>query len=231
MRCKTAELANRNPRIPKGEKTTDDYKSANVPMFQSRTLNAKHDSHANKRNGGRINANQTIEKNKQTDRCRANKGNRGDNKCGGSVVQRIVGKLTGGLVARTQISRSNYPKVLKPDYCKARLLEIGVGRRFWQSSPSPENARTFYVRVVQPLRRLQRRGVVETLQEITATDDRTPIAVEIIGQVDLTKVSKQQGHPKHCPPAKRNLSRRPCDLTDDAIRRFTDCTVTHNNTR
>ena len=38
---------------------------------------------------------------------------------------------------------------------------------------------------------LQRRGVVKRLQEITATDDRTPIAVEIIGQVDLTKVSKQ----------------------------------------
>jgi hypothetical protein len=32
---------------------------------------------------------------------------------------------------------------------------------------------------------------VERLQEITATDDRTPFAVEIIGQVDLTKVSEQ----------------------------------------
>ena len=53
--------------------------------------------------------------------------------------------------------------MLEPDYCKARLLEIGVGRRFWQSNPSPENARTFYTRVVQPLRRLQRRGVVETV--------------------------------------------------------------------
>jgi hypothetical protein len=84
--------------------------------------------------------------------------------------------------------------MLEPDYCKVRLLEIGVGRRFWQSDPSPENARTFYVRVVQPLRRLQRRGVVERLQEITA-HDKTPIAVEIIGQVDLTKVSKQQGQP------------------------------------
>jgi hypothetical protein len=127
-----------------------------------------------------------------------NKGDRGDNKRGGSVVERIVRKLTGGLVARTpdnQTSRSNYPKVVEPDYCKARLLEIGVGRRFWQSSLSPENAQTFYERVVQPLRRLQRRGVVETLQEITATDDRTPIAVEIIGQVDLTKVSKQQETP------------------------------------
>jgi len=28
---------------------------------------------------------------------------------------------------------------------------------------------------------------VEKLQEITPTDDRTPIAVEIIGQVNLTK--------------------------------------------
>jgi len=33
--------------------------------------------------------------------------------------------------------------------------------------------------------------VVKKLQEITATDDGTLIAVEIIGQVDLTKVSKQ----------------------------------------
>ena len=81
--------------------------------------------------------------------------------------------------------------MLEPDYCKARLLEIGVDRRFWQSNPTPENARTFYVRVVQPLRRLQRRGVVERLQEITAADDKTPIAVEIIGQVDFTKASKQ----------------------------------------
>jgi len=41
------------------------------------------------------------------------------------------------------------------------------------------------------LRRLQRRGVVERVQEIIATDDRIPIAMEIIGQVDLSKVSKQ----------------------------------------
>jgi hypothetical protein len=80
--------------------------------------------------------------------------------------------------------------MLAPDYCKARLLEIGVGRRFWQSNPSPANARDFYERVVQPLRQLQRRGVVEKLQEITATDDKTPIAVEITGQVDLTKVNR-----------------------------------------
>jgi hypothetical protein len=121
------------------------------------------------------------------------KADRGDNKRGGSVVERIVRKLT-GVGARKldyQTSHSDYAKVLEPDYCKARLLEIGVGRRFWQSNPSPEDAHTFYERVVQPLRRLQRRGVVETLQEITATNDRTPIAVEIIGQVDLTKVSKQ----------------------------------------
>jgi hypothetical protein len=81
--------------------------------------------------------------------------------------------------------------MLEPDYCKSRLLEIRVGRRFWQSNPSVADAHTFYVRVVKPLRRLQRRGVVERVQEIIATDDRTPIAVEIIGQVDLTKVSKQ----------------------------------------
>jgi hypothetical protein len=70
-------------------------------------------------------------------------------------------------------------------------IEIKVGRRFWQFNPSAENAHAFYVRVVEPLRRFQRRGVVERLQEITATDDRTPIAVEIIGQVDRTKLSKQ----------------------------------------
>jgi hypothetical protein len=81
--------------------------------------------------------------------------------------------------------------MLEPDYCKARLLEIGVGRRFWQSNPSAENAHAFYERVVKPLRRLQRRGVVKRLQEIAATDRKTPIAVEIIGQVDLTKASKQ----------------------------------------
>ena len=79
-----------------------------------------------------------------------------------------------------------YARMLDPDYYKV-LLEIGVGRRFWQSNPSPENAHAFYVRVIRPLRRLQRRGVVEKLREITPTDDRTPIAVEIIGQVNLTK--------------------------------------------
>ena len=85
--------------------------------------------------------------------------------------------------------------MLEPDYYKVRLLEIGVGRRFWQSNPFGENAHAFYVRVVKPLRRLQRRGIVERLQEITATDDRTPIAVEIIGQVDLTKLSRQWERP------------------------------------
>jgi len=105
-----------------------------------------------------------------------------------------VRTLTDGVGTRRpdyQTLHSDYAKVLKPDYCKARLLEIGVGRRFWQSNSSPENAQTFYERVVQPLRRLQRQGVVEKVQEITSTDDRTPIAVEIIGQVDLAKVSKQ----------------------------------------
>jgi len=122
------------------------------------------------------------------------KGDGGDTKRGGSVVERIVRKLTGVVGARRpdyQTSHSDYAKVLEPDYCKARLLEIGVGRRFWQSNPSTENAHTFDERVVQPLRRLQRRGVLEKLQEITATDDRTPIAVEIMGHVDLSKVSKQ----------------------------------------
>ena len=87
-------------------------------------------------------------------------------------------------------SRSYYRKMLEPDYYKV-LLEIGVGKRFWQSSPSAESAHAFYERVVKPLRRLQRRGVVERVQEIIATDDRIPIAMEIIGQVDLSKVSKQ----------------------------------------
>ena len=121
------------------------------------------------------------------------KGDQGDTKRDGSVVERIVRKLTGWAGARRadyQTSHSDYAKVLEPDYCEARLLEIEVGRRFWQSNPSPENAHTFYERVVQPLRRLHCQGVVEKLQEITATDDRTPIAVEIIGQVDLAKVSK-----------------------------------------
>ena len=109
----------------------------------------------------------------------------------GSVVERIVRKLTGGIGVRRPDYQTSHPaKVIEPDYCKARLLEIGVGRRFWQSTPSPENARTFYERVVQPLRRLQRQGVVEKVHEITETDDRTPIAVEIIGQVDLAKVSE-----------------------------------------
>ena len=80
--------------------------------------------------------------------------------------------------------------MLDPDYYKV-LLEMQVGRRFWQSNPSAENAHAFHVRVVKPLRQLQRRGVVERLREITPTDDRTPIAVEIIGPVDLTKLSKQ----------------------------------------
>ena len=81
--------------------------------------------------------------------------------------------------------------MLQPDYCKARLLEIEVGRRYWQSNPSAETARGFRVRVVNPLRQLQRRGVVERLQEITGPNDRTPIAMEIIGQINLTKVSKR----------------------------------------
>ena len=76
--------------------------------------------------------------------------------------------------------------MLDPNYDKV-LLEIGVGRRFWQFNPSAENAHAFHMRVVKPLRQLQRRGVVEKLQEITPTDDSTPVAVEIIGQVNLTK--------------------------------------------
>ena len=79
--------------------------------------------------------------------------------------------------------------MLGPDYYKV-LLEIGVGRRFWQSNPSTENAHAFYVRVVKPLRQLQRRGVVEKLRELGASGDKIPTAVEIIGQVDVSKVSK-----------------------------------------
>ena len=81
--------------------------------------------------------------------------------------------------------------MLEPDYGKARLLEIGAGRRFWQCNPSPKNAQTFYVRVVKSLRRLQRQGVLEKLEEINAADNRSPTAVEIIGRVDLTKASNR----------------------------------------
>ena len=81
--------------------------------------------------------------------------------------------------------------MLEPDYFQVRLLEIRVGRRRWDSKPYGENVRNFSVRVVKPLRRLQRRGVVEALQEITAADGKTPIAVEITGEVDLTKAGKQ----------------------------------------
>jgi len=98
------------------------------------------------------------------------------------------------LRASSNLSWTEGAKMLDPDYYKV-LLEIEVGRRFWQSNLSAEDADAFYVRVVKPLRRLQRRGVVEKLQEITATDDRAFIAVEIIGQVDLTKASKRWGRP------------------------------------
>jgi hypothetical protein len=86
-------------------------------------------------------------------------------------------------------SRGYYAKMLDPDYYKV-LLEIGIGRRFWQSNPSAEKPHAFHVRVVRPLRQLQRRGVVEKLREISPTDDKTPTAVEIIGQVDVSKVGK-----------------------------------------
>jgi hypothetical protein len=93
------------------------------------------------------------------------------------------------LRASSNLSWTEGAKMLDPDYYKV-LLEIGVGRRFWQSNPSAENAHAFYVRVVRPLRQLQRRGVVEKLQEITPTDDRTLIAVEIIGQSILPRQAK-----------------------------------------
>jgi len=60
--------------------------------------------------------------------------------------------------------------MLEPDYCKARLLEIEVGRSFWQSTASPKNALNFYVRVVKPLRQLQRRGVVENFRRLLRLD-------------------------------------------------------------
>jgi hypothetical protein len=103
-------------------------------------------------------------------------------------------KDAGGLSARTSRGLPGlYAKMLEPDYHKLRLLEIKIGRRYWQSNPVAETVRGFHVRVVNPLRQLQRRGVVERLQEITGPDDRTPIAVEIIGQVDLTKLREQWG--------------------------------------
>ena len=58
-------------------------------------------------------------------------------------------------------SQSYYAKMLDPDYYKV-LLEIEIGRRFWQSNLSAENAHAFYVRVVELLRRRQRRGVVKS---------------------------------------------------------------------
>ena len=93
------------------------------------------------------------------------------------------------LRASSNLSWTEGAKMLDPDYYKV-LLEIGVGRRFWQCNPSAENAHAFYARVVKPLRQLQRQGVVERLQEIPVTDNKTTIAVEIIGQVDLAKLSK-----------------------------------------
>jgi len=93
-------------------------------------------------------------------------------------------------IPRLSITQSSYyTKMLEPDYYKV-LLEIGVGRRFWQSNPSAESAHAFYVRVVKPLRRLQRRGVVKKLRELSASDDKIPTAVEIIGEVDVSKVSE-----------------------------------------
>ena len=81
--------------------------------------------------------------------------------------------------------------MLEPDYCKARLLEIGWGEGF--GNP------IFLLRMFAPstCEWSSRCGdssveASERLQEITATDDRTPIAVEIISQVDLIKVSKQE---------------------------------------
>jgi len=76
--------------------------------------------------------------------------------------------------------------MLEPDYCKARLLEIKIGRRLWQSTASPKNTLNFYWRVVKPLRQLQCRGVIKRLHEVTATDERTRVAVELIGQLDVT---------------------------------------------
>jgi hypothetical protein len=110
----------------------------------------------------------------------------------GEKVKSVVSKLTElRRFPNCQFtSQSYYAKMLQPDYYKL-LLEIEVGRRFWQSNPSAENGHAFHVRVVKPLRQLQRRGVVERLREIAATDDITAIAVEIIGPVDLTKLSKQ----------------------------------------
>jgi processive 1,2-diacylglycerol beta-glucosyltransferase len=68
----------------------------------------------------------------------------------------------------------------KTDAVRVRLDRLNTG-------PSPANARNFYERVIQPLRLLQHRGVVEKLQEITATDDKTLIAVEITGQAILAR--------------------------------------------
>ena len=63
--------------------------------------------------------------------------------------------------------------MLEPDNCKARLREIEVDRRFWQSTGSPKDNLNLY-RVVKALRQLQRRGAVEKLQQMTAPEQRTP---------------------------------------------------------
>ena len=113
------------------------------------------------------------------------------------VVKRAVPKMLWGASARTSGGLLGlYAKMLEPGYHKLRLLEIKIGRRYWQSNASAETARGFHVRVVNPLRQLQCRDVVERLQEITGPDDRTPSAVEIIGHVHLTKAISDSRTPR-----------------------------------
>ena len=83
--------------------------------------------------------------------------------------------------------------MLEPNYSEIRLLEIRAGRRFWQSEFLAENSAEFYKRVVQPLRQLQRRGVIEKIHEITSGHDKTPVAVEVIGRVALAPVNHPAG--------------------------------------
>lgn len=77
--------------------------------------------------------------------------------------------------------------MLQPNYSDMRLLEIRAGRRFWQCEFIAENPAEFYRQVVKPLRQLQRRGVIERIQEITTGHDKTPIAVEVIAGADPTE--------------------------------------------
>ena len=49
-----------------------------------------------------------------------------------------VGQLLNRMTAKTGRLLNHNARKREPDYCKLRLLEIEVGRRFWQSTASPK---------------------------------------------------------------------------------------------